>query len=220
MTPNEAYDRFLSKSEKNSVNDNIANSRGNFAMLYNEFKNRFTEYIYEKKNEDDFRYIQTLLMLDVPIKLKKSANDYCLFELPKDYFDFSNVSGIGSKGECRNKKITLYEIKDTSSNLIDLNEYTSPNFNYREANFILGSDNIRVFVDSFIVDKILLNYYRYPKSIILENPENPESNFIDIELDFDDKVNDRIISAAVGGFDVNNTSERWQLHNVNSKTKL
>ena len=114
----------------------------------------------------------------------------------------------------------MYEIKGTSSNIINLNEYTSPNFNYRESNFIFGGNNIKVFIDDFTIDKIVLDYYRYPRSIILEDPENPESKFVNIELDFDDKVNDRIISAMVGGFDLNNTSERWQLHNLSSKTKL
>ena len=158
MNPNEAYERFLIKSEKNSINDNLSTSKGTFALLYNEFKNRFSEYCYEKKNEDDFRYIQTLLVLDHRINVSESNNTSCYFKLPTDYFEFSNVYGIV--------------------------------------------------------------YYRYPRSIILEDPENPESNFVNIELDFDDKVNDRIISAMVGGFDLNNTSERWQLHNLSSKTKL
>ena len=150
----------------------------------------------------------------------ESNNTSCYFKLPIDYFEFSNIYGIGSKGNCKNQKFTLYEIKGTSSNIINLNEYTSPNFNYRESNFIFGGNNIKVFIDDFTIDKIVLDYYRYPRSIILEDPENPESNFVNIELDFDDKVNDRIISAMVGGFDLNNTSERWQLHNLSSKTKL
>ena len=220
MNPNEAYERFLIKSEKNSINDNLSTSKGTFALLYNEFKNRFSEYCYEKKNEDDFRYIQTLLVLDHKINVSKSNNTSCYFKLPTDYFEFSNVYGIGSKGNCKNQKFTLYEIKGTSSNIIDINEYTSPSFNYRESNFIFGGNNIKVFTDDFTIDKIVLDYYRYPRSIILEDTENPESNFVNIELDFDDKVNDRIISAMVGGFDLNNTSERWQLHNLSSKTKL
>ena len=64
------------------------------------------------------------------------------------------------------------------------------------------------------------SYYRYPKQIQLFDEDDPESNFLEIDLDFDDKIIDRIISASVGGFYVNSASEEWQLHNLQSKTEL
>lgn len=221
MKASEAYEKYLIKSEKNSINDGLSTDKGRFVILYNEFSNRFTEYTYEKKNEDDIRYIQSLLIESPPIKFKTKENNNYLFELPKDYFDFSNVYGKASKNKCINKSIDLYEMKDFNRNYILSDEFTSPSFEYREAPFTFSDNHIKVFTSDFTIDSIILSYYRYPKKIRLLNPDNPESDFDDsFELDFDDKVVDRIISAAVGGFDINNNSERWQLHNLSSKTEL
>lgn len=221
MKASEAYDKYLIKSERNSVNDGLSTDHGRFVITYNEYQNRFVEYNYEKKNEDDIRYIQKLLVESPPIKYKTQKGNYYTFELPSNYFEFSNVYGKASKGECINKPIDLFEIKDLDRNIILSDEFTSPSFEYREAPFIISNDTIKVFTTDFEINSIILSYYRYPKQLKLTNPENPESDFDDsFELDFDDKVIDRIISATVGGFDINNNSERWQLHNLSSKTEL
>lgn len=220
MKASEAYEKYIIKSEKNSVNDGLSTDKGRFVLLYNEYQNRFVEYTYEKKNEDDIRYIQKLLVEPKSFKYKHKEKNYYSFELPENYFDFSNVYAKATKNNCVNKSIDLFEIKDSSRNLILSDEFTSPSFEYRESPFIISDGQIKVFVTDFQVDSMILSYYRYPKQIKLSNPENPESDLDDsFEMDFDDKVIDRIISATVGGFDINNNSERWQLHNMSSKTK-
>lgn len=220
MKASEAYEKYIVKSEKNSTNDGLSTDKGRFVILFNEYQNRFVEYTYEKKNEDDIRYIQKLLVEPQPLQYKTKNKNYYSFELPEDYFDFSNVYSKASKGNCVNKSMDLFEIKDSSRNLILSDEFTSPSFEYRESPFIISNDEIKVFVTDFQVDSVILSYYRYPKQIKLSNPNNPESPLDDsYDLDFDDKVIDRIISASVGGFDINNNSERWQLHNMSSKTK-
>lgn len=220
MNASQAYDKYIIKTEKNSVNDNIATDRGRFVIIYNEYQNRFIEYIYEKKNEDDFRYIQ-LLLEEVPITSSTKQDNFYLFKLPKNYFEFSSVSAKGSKGNCSNQSIDLFEIKDLNRTVELSDEYTSPNFEYREAPLILSSNNIKIFTTDFSIERLNLSYYRYPKQLKLLNPKNPESPFDDsFQLDFDDKVIDRIISATAGGFDQNNNSDRWQVHNMNSKLEL
>ena len=221
MTASEAYEKFLIKSEKNSVNDGLSTDKGRFVKIYNEYQNRFVEYTYEKKNEDDLRYIQSLLIESNNIQKKGKEKNYYYFELPKDYFDLSTVYGKGSKNKCVNKHIDLFEIKDFDRNQVLSDEFTSPSFEYREAPYIISDNTIKTFVTDFSVDDIVLSYYRYPKQITQLDPDNPESQLDDsFKLDFDDKVIDRIISATVGGFDLNNNSDRWQLHNVTSKTEL
>lgn len=222
MKASEAYERYLIKSEKNSINDGLSTDKGRFVILYNEHQNRFVEYIYEKKNEDDIRYIQSLLVESFPIKNSGKIDDFYLFNLPKDYFDLASVYAKGSKDHCVNKKIRLFdEIKDFNRNHILSDEYTSPSFEYREAPYLIANNNVKVFTSDFKIDSIVLSYYRYPIQIKLLDSNNPESNFDDsFDLDFDDKVINRIISASVGGFDINNNSERWQLHNLSAKTEL
>jgi hypothetical protein len=217
----EAYDKYLIKSEKNSINDGLSTDKGRFVVLYNEYQNRVIEYIYEKKNEDDIRYIQTLLVESYPIKYSNKKEDSYLFKLPENYFDLSTVYGNGSKNSCVNQKIDLFEIKDFDRNYILSDEFTSPSFEYREAPYIISDNNVKIFTNDFTIDSIILSYYRYPLQVRLLDSNNPESDFDDtFDLDFDDKVIDRIISASVGGFDLNNNSERWQLNNLSAKTEL
>lgn len=220
MRPIEAYDKYGIKSEKNSVNDGLSTDKGRFAAIFNEYQNRYVEFIYERKNEDDIRYIQDVLSASNEIPYFRKVEDHYDFKLPSNYFDFSNVYGYASKGSCNNEKITLFEIKDFDKNLMLEDEFTKPSFEYRESLFTISSNFVNVYADDFVVDRIFLSYYKYPKQIQLVDPENPESDFIDMELDFDDKVIDRIISASVGGFELNNNSEAWQLHNLSSKTEL
>ena len=130
MNSSQVFDRFLIKAEKNSTNDFIAVDKGRFVELGNEAINKYVEFIYERKNQDDLRNIQTLLVDDkkIPGDIK---DGYTLFPLPENYFDFSNAYGSATKGSCK-AKISLFEIKDFNRNLIIFaDEFTTPSFEYR-----------------------------------------------------------------------------------------
>ena len=220
MKPLEAYERYLIKSEKNGTNDGLSTDNGRFSKLYNEFQNRFIEFIYERKNEDDLRQIQTLLVNDKRIDGDKKGN-YFLFPLSKNYLDHSSLTIYGSKQDCTNKKFEiLTEIKDFEKDKYLSSPNYEPSFEYRETLYSFTNDNIKVYTTDFDINYILHSYYRYPKQIRLFDENDPESEFLDMDLDFDEKIIDRIISASVGGFYVNDLSEAWQLHNIQSKTEL
>ena len=98
---------------------------------------------------------------------------------------------------------------------------TSPSFEYRESFITIASNNVNVFYTDFSVNSLILSYYRYPKKYTLTDPNNPESDFEDEEVkDFDEKSINKILSATASGFDINNNSERWQLHNIFAKKSL
>lgn len=221
MVATGAYKRFLIKAEENSTNDVVTVSRDRFVEIMNEAYIKQVEYIYEHKNDDELRYIQGLLVDDKPIEKSVKHADHQNFELPKDYLFFSNVWGVATKGECKGQKIDLFEIKDLDRNLILHDEYNSPSFKYREAPYNFANNKIRVFIDGFSVDKIYLSYYRYPKKLRLTDPSNPESPLDDsFELDLDEKFINRVISNAVKEFDMNNSSERFQLNQLRTQSKL
>lgn len=215
MVASEVKTRFLIKSEENGTNDAITVSNDRFVRIINEAFIRMAEYLYEKKNEDDFRYLQPLLVDDKPITDYTIHSDHQVFSLPKDYFEFSNVWGVGSNKQCSNQKFDLFEIKDLDRNIILNDEFNSPSFKYREAPFNFANNSIRVFIDGFKMNKLYLSYYRYPKKLRLTDPENPESQLDDsYELDFDEKVINRIIDLALKEFDINNGNERFQANQL------
>lgn len=222
MIASEAYDRFLIKAEENSTNDNVSTDKQRFAEIYNEAQIRFLEYIYDQKADDDIKYISSLLVLDENIKEPLKGREMYSFKLPSDYFDLSSAYALASQGDCKNKKMDLiHDIDDFNRPYFLSDEFTRPDFKYRESLMNIGGGNINVYYTDFTVDSVFLSYYRYPKKIQLQNPDNPESSLDDsYTLDFDERAINRIISAAVSALDVNNSSERWQLNNLFSKKEL
>lgn len=221
MTTQTAFDKFQIKVNKNFETGSIAIDRGRFVMLFNESQNKLIEYILDKKNEDDIRYIQKILISDFPISSSESKMEYQKFTLPEDYFDFSNVNCYSSQGECQNKKMFLYEIKDDDKNEILQDEFNKPSFEARESLFNITSDNLRVYIENFTIDKVLLSYYRYPVQLKLIDDENPESDFDDsINPEFDDKFVDRVISIASGESELNVSNPKTQADKARAINKI
>jgi len=60
------------------------------------------------------------------------------------------------------------------------------------------------------IDKTFLTYYKYPIKIQLQDPDNPESTFQNVQIELPEKVVDRIVSAMVGDFKINNADPSFQ----------
>lgn len=222
MTTQTAFDKFQMKVNNNSETGKIAVDRGRFVLLFNEAQNRLVEYILDKKSEDDIRYIEAILVQQYKLTLSKSNKEYQNYSLPKDYFDFSSLHATANKGECQDKKMTLFEIKDDDSPLILEDENSNPSFLAREAPFSIASNKIKIYKDeTYEYNNVLLNYYRYPIQIKLVNDADPESEFIEnLNPEFDDKFTDRIISIAAGVFELNNENQKAQFDVQMAKQKI
>ena len=217
-TVEKTYQKYLLKVEKNGTNDNSATDRGKFVLLFNESQNKFTERVLQNRGIDDVRYIQHLLKLDVPISHSSKTQEHYNFSLPKDYFDSADVRAKAKKEKCEDM-LFLFEVKTENLNNVMNDEYQKPSFEWREAPYTVNSDTISVYTDNtFTVDKLLLNYYRYPNQIQLINPFDPESKFNEgKKIEWDDKALDIIISITAGEFDMNQNNPRFQLQNARTQ---
>lgn len=205
MNINEAYLKFIQKVNKNFTNDNIVVDRGRFILIYNEVQNKFVEWILEKRNEDDIRDIQKLLVPDEKLSLKNKLLNHQDFELPKDYFSFSNIQIFGSNKKCKSKKLYAFEAKTENIEELLSDNFNKPSFKYRETFYTIGNDNVNVYVDNFDISKLYITYYRYPKQVDIEGyikADNTLSTNVDPELD--DRIVDRILSATAKEFNTNN----------------
>ncbi len=211
MVSEEVYGRFIIKINKNAQTDNIQCDRGRFAEIYNEEKNKWLEWTLEKRNEDDVRYAQALLILEDTLKLKQVGETFDQFVLPKNYFDLTDAYALASSDCCERQKIDLYELKAENASLEIQDESSKPSFDYRESLYQIASDTVSVHKDQFTIDEVKLSYYRYPVEIELRDPLDPESQFKDSE-DFllDKKVIDRIISMCAASFALNNDNQKYQ----------
>ena len=210
MTSNEAYQKFLIYLQANGVTDSIQSDRSRFTISFNTAQNRVIEWLIERKNEDDNRYLQKIKVLDTPLTKSESTDYQDDFSLPDDYFEFLDIRAFGSKDSCKDQLFFVEEIKGENLNVKLADEFSRPSFKFRESFYILSEDNVSFFKEGFDFTKTILSYYRYPKQISLINPDVPDSQLEDIELEFDDKLTDRIITLAASGQSLNANDPKYQ----------
>jgi len=216
LTAEQVYQKYLQKVDKNITNDNISTDRGRFVLIFNESQNKFVEDSLQQRGVDDIRYIQHLLVLDKKITNPSIKQDHFDFSLPSNILDLADVRATASKRTCIGQSIELWEIQPENLNLVFTNEDDKPSFEWRQAPYIVNSGKLSIYTDkTFTIDYILLDYYKYPNKIELLNPNDPESKFNEtVNIEWDDKAIDRIISYAAFEFDLNENNPRFQLQKI------
>lgn len=211
MTTNEAYQKYLIELQANGSTDNIQTTKGRFAINYNKAQNRFIEWLIERNNEDDNRYLQVIKILDKGLTKQDSMFDKDIFKLPSDYFDLLNLNAYASSEECdcKDQLFDMTEIKTDNLNNYLTSVDMDPSFKYRESIYVVSEDSVILYKDGFDFDTAKLSYYRYPKQVTLQNQGNPESALVDTQLEFDDKVIDRIITLASAISSLNDNDPKY-----------
>lgn len=220
----DCYLRALQKAEENMTNGGIKLDKARFVQLFNDEQNRLVRYILDKKNEEDIRYIQKLVVYSKELSKKsdKENPDSSLFSIPDDFFAFSNVSGVFSEGECTVTDFNMWEVKNENLHELLADEFNAPSFDFRETFYTIGEDFIRVYKKGFSVDSVFMTYYRYPKSVDIEGyikSDNTNSSNIDPELD--DKLIGIILNMIEKQFALNESEYgRYQLDSNNVSSPL
>ena len=220
----DCYLRALQKAEENMTNGGIKLDKARFVQLFNDEQNRLVRYILDKKNEEDIRYIQKLVVYSKELSKKsdKENPDSSLFSIPDDFFAFSNVSGVFSEGECTVTDFNMWEVKNENLHELLADEFNAPSFDFRETFYTIGEDSIRVYKKGFSVDSVFMTYYRYPKSVDIEGyikSDNTNSSNIDPELD--DKLIGIILNMIEKQFALNESEYgRYQLDSNNVSSPL
>jgi len=204
-------DRYIIESEKNATNDNITTDNLRFCNLFNQSQNKYLTLHLQQRGVDDIRYVQKFLVLDYSIKQPTKTFDKTDFKLPENFFDFSSLRIIGKKGNCSDIIDDLFEITTENLNEIITDEFHQPSFEWRSTIYTVNSDKLSIYTGDFEIPEILLNYYRYPNQIKLVDEENPESNFDQtLQIEWDNKALDAIISLMVYNNDINENNPRYQ----------
>ncbi len=211
MTAEKAYRKFIVKINKNAQTNNISCDKGRFVLIYNESQNKEVEHILEKRDSDDIRYVQKLLVKSAKLENPKKFDNYEHFKFKDNYFDHSTLSGTASSDCCKAQSMDMYEKKSENENFYITDDHDKPHFGFREAPYYISEDGIVAFKDNFTYDSLQHTYYRYPLQISLENPDNPESNFSETNIELDDKITDRILSRAAAEFEMNNANPKFQV---------
>lgn len=214
MTSVDVFQAVREKANKNNTNDNIAFDNPRIKVAINEAQNKFVEWVLEKRNEDDIRLIQRLLIPEKKLKEASKTTNSHYFTLPVDYFDLANIHAIAKTTTCKDK-INLWEAKSENVNELLFDKNNSPSFYFRESFYYLTDGTVRIFVEDFTIQSAVLTYYRYPREIDIDgyiNTSNQQSSTKHPE--WDDRTMNRIISIAVKDLNINTENlQRFQIDN-------
>jgi len=212
MTIEQAYITFLQEVNRNSTEDNIDVDKSRFVLMFNKIQGKFVEWVLEKRNEDELRDIQNLLVLDKPLANGIENENHKDFPLPDNYFDHSSLQVFGSKASCKDKKIFSFEVKNDNVDEYLADCFNEPSFEYRETFYTLSSNTVSIYFSKFDITIAKLSYYRYPVQVDIDgyiNLDNNQSTNIDPE--FSDRTVNRIITAMSKDFSaVNEEYNKYQ----------
>ena len=213
MNIEQAYLTYLQLVNRSFTNDNVDVDRSRFIIAYNYTEKKFIEWTLDKRNEDDIRDIQELLVLDKKLIKSTDVVNHSNFKLPADYFNHSSLQVFGSKGSCKNAKIFSFEVKndDVEEYLADV--FNQPSFEYRESFYTINNSEISIYFDNFKIDDAFLAYYRYPKEVDIQGYIKLDgSNSTNIDPELSDRVVERILLAMSKEYSaINDDLNRYQV---------
>ena len=211
MTSEQAYQKYLVLSESNATTNNLSTDRGRFAIKFNLSQNKVVEWLIESNGTDENRYLQRIKvpykMLD---KFPKEHDTYSAYKIPTDYFDFIDLRVLAQKGNCKSQEMTSHEVKGANVNQLYHDKNREPSFKYRETFYTISDSNVQVYKKDFKVEKTEMYYYRYPVQVNLEDEDDPESKFLTGQLEFNDKLLNRIILSTVALNNLSTDDPKYQ----------
>lgn len=215
MTIEQAYLQFVNQVNRNLTNNNINVDKPRFILLYNDIRNRYIEWVLEKRNEDAIRYIAPLLKPNVKLNKIGTKHTYDDFTIPEDYFDLANLHIHGSNGNCKDIEIKAREVKVEDVEEKYQDEFQKPNLAWRETFYHTADNKILIYKKDFDIQEAFLSYYRYPIKVDIEgytHLDGTASQNVNPELD--DKVVGRILVAMSKEFSaINEDSQGYQIDN-------
>lgn len=224
MTIQETYIKFLEKVNKNYSNDSIGVDFGRFVSIFNESQLKFVEWHLDKRNEDDVRVLQKILVTNKVLKLRKKDTNGYIFDLPKDYLDYGSMIVVAGGNGCQNALMSVFEAKTENLEALYSDEFNEPSFKFRETFYTFTDDGVKVYLDkdsSFSINRVELNYYRYPIEVDIEGYVKSDGiHSRNVDCEFEDRVVNKILDICVKVFDMNTENlQKYQIDMANIISK-
>jgi len=166
MTVLESYKRFELKLNSLANADNVDISPGEYVLIFNEQQTKWYESKFKGKS---YRYmiddVQVLVNRDTSLTISSVTPDYAEFNLPADYFDYIGGYSRCSKGDCTDRRVSLYQMMNPDKEIVLRDEFNKPSFEYKETPITISQDLLQVYKTDFSIDSVFLTYYRYPRAI-------------------------------------------------------
>tara|TARA_R100001480_G_scaffold67115_1_gene78649 strand:+ start:1319 stop:1987 length:669 start_codon:yes stop_codon:yes gene_type:complete len=174
MKVQEAYLRFLTKVNRNLSSNNIVASKDRFVLLYNEEQIRYLDYSLDFRNDADLSNAEEFLVVDSNVLPLSAIDNIVPLDLNDDWFEVSSAYAYVDTSECKNIRLSLFEIKNFDQEQLAIDANNAPSIRYRESPYYIGNNNLNVYTKDFTIKRGIVTYYRFPKPIDI-------SGYIDID---------------------------------------
>lgn len=168
MKIQEAYVKFLTLVNRNATNNNINVDRARFIMLFRDIELRFYDWVLKNRDSDEIRQVGHLLVPRKKLNKNSELDIYDLYDIPEDYFEFSNLHVQASSDGCTDELHTE-EVKTENLEEVLTDEFSKPSFEYRETVYHLSEgDKVAVYKNDFSIKEVKMTYYRLPRQVSIE----------------------------------------------------
>jgi len=168
MTSEELYYEFHLLVNKNNSNQNVNIEKPHFIQLYNREQERWVyAVIKEKNNTDRINDIQQLLVTEKELMLSELKQNYDVYQLPLDHFEYVSVNINCLKNKIE-KVIFVYQIHPKEVNVYLQDEFSTPSFEWEESFCTTSEHKLFVYKNEFDITKVKYSYYKKPKKIELK----------------------------------------------------
>lgn len=198
MTSIELYNQFLIKFNKLGKSQNVEVGVAKFVQIYNETQRVYCFSRLKDNDNADIIDMQFLLKPSVELKKVSETETYNVYSLPSDYLRWVGFSTLAERGKCKNRVLYNKLVKPTNVNVLLDDAYNKPSFDFEETVVSISNNELQVFKSDFSIQKQLITYYRYPKSIDIKGYTtslSQPSTTIDPEIP--DWTIDKILNIAV-----------------------
>lgn len=165
------------------------------------FKNRVALAQTSSKVRFD---IKDLLCSDVLMNCRKVDEEYCLYQLPPDYYSMVRQRIVATKSGCskeRNLIVHTLQSDDWEETVKD--PHWKPSFEWEETIGIEQKNGFKLALGDFCVKKVVIDYYRLPKPMYSPSLSNcgysfgGESIASDSKFELDMMQLDEILDLAI-----------------------
>jgi len=167
MTSNAAYYKFLLKINKNGTQGNITCDVATFVLLFNESQRKWLNRNVPENDSEDIANVQSIIISTI-LKPFKVSKEYVEYSLPKDWFANSDSYVLASKGDCKNQKVNLRQIRSILVRDYMFDEANQPSVEYEWSFFTVEGDKVKVFKKDFTLSDLYFSYYKEPREIDIQ----------------------------------------------------
>lgn len=186
MTTEELYYEFHLLVNKNNSQQNINVDKPHFVQMFNREYDRWLYEVLNTKNKDNsINDIQELLLSNVELKVSEIKDEFVIYNLPNNFFNYSECKLLASKGNISNKLIYVYNIHPKEINVYIQDEFSKPSFEWEETIATIADNKLQVYKTDFNINKCYLSYYKASENIDLEGYKKLDGSMsknIDINL--------------------------------------